>query len=88
MKPLVSEVVISSMMKTILILAITLVGVFPAMAKGPSIADIGASSQQIGASGVMWYTTWQTALAEAKRSNRPIFFMSAAAQCSGISGVF
>ena len=28
------------------------------------------------------------ALAEAQRSNRPIFFMAAAATCSGISGVF
>jgi uncharacterized protein YyaL (SSP411 family) len=37
---------------------------------------------------VAWYTTWETALDEAKRSNRPIFFMAAAATCSGISGVF
>ena len=32
--------------------------------------------------------TWETGLAEAQRSNRPIFFMAAAANCSGISGVF
>ena len=51
-------------------------------------SDIGASSQAIGSSGVVWYATWETALAEAKRSQRPIFFMSAAAQCDGISGVF
>ena len=31
---------------------------------------------------------WDTATEEAKRSNRPIFFMAAAATCSGISGVF
>ena len=42
----------------------------------------------IGAQGVAWYTTWETALAEAERSNRPIFFMSAATTCSGVSGVF
>lgn len=42
----------------------------------------------IGASGVAWYTTWDTGLAEAKRSNRPIFFMSAATTCSGVPGVF
>ena len=42
----------------------------------------------IGDSGVAWYTTWDTALKEAKRSNRPIFFMSAATTCSGVPGVF
>ncbi len=44
--------------------------------------------QAVGDAGVAWYVTWETGLAEAKRSNRPIFFMSAAAQCSGVSGVF
>ena len=42
----------------------------------------------IGDSGVAWYTTWETGLAEAKRSNRPIFFMSAATTCSGVPGIF
>ncbi|MEM9015898.1 MAG: hypothetical protein AAGC68_02705 [Verrucomicrobiota bacterium] len=42
----------------------------------------------VGESGIMWYTTWDTALAEAQRSNRPLFFMAAAAECSGISGIF
>jgi len=50
--------------------------------------DIGAGTQPIGAESIMWYTTWDTALTEAARSNRPIFFMAAAATCSGISGVF
>jgi len=35
-------------------------------------------SQPVGASGIAWYTTWETGVAEAKRSNRPIFFMAAA----------
>ena len=55
---------------------------------GPRPDDLGASPQPIGEAGVAWYTTWETALDEAKRSNRPIFFMAAAATCSGISGVF
>ena len=58
------------------------------VAQGPRPTDIAASPQPVGEAGVMWYTTWDTALAEAKRSNRPIFFMAAAATCSGISGVF
>jgi hypothetical protein len=57
-------------------------------AQGPRPIDIDASPQPIGDAGVMWYTTWDTALAEAQRSNRPIFFMAAAAACSGVSGVF
>jgi len=57
-------------------------------AQGPRPIDIEASSQPVGEAGVMWYTTWDTALAEARRSNRPIFFMAATATCSGISGVF
>jgi hypothetical protein len=57
-------------------------------AQGPRPDDLGASPQAIGTPGVAWYTTWDTALAEAKRSNRPIFFMAAAATCRGVSGVF
>jgi len=59
-----------------------------AHAQGPRPIDIGASQQKMGTAGVMWYATWDTALAEAERSQRPIFFMAAAAQCDGISGVF
>jgi len=47
-----------------------------------------SAQQPIGDAGVAWYTTWATGVAEAKRSNRPIFFMSAATTCSGIPGVF
>lgn len=51
--------------------------------------DVGKNPQDIGEAGVAWYTTWETGLAEAKRSNRPIFFMSAATSCAGgVSGVF
>ena len=57
-------------------------------AQGPRPNEVERNPQAIGAEGVAWYTTWDTAAAEAKRSNRPIFFMSAAAQCSGVSGVF
>ena len=55
---------------------------------GPTARDIDASPQKVGEAGVAWYTTWETGLAEAKHSNRPIFFMSAATTCSGIPGVF
>ena len=57
-------------------------------AQGPRPGDLGASPQAVGDPGVVWYTTWDTALEEAKRSNRPIFFMAAAATCNGVPGVF
>lgn len=57
-------------------------------AQGPRPEQLGASPQPVGDPGVVWYTTWETAKAEAARSNRPIFFMAAAATCDGISGVF
>ena len=55
---------------------------------GGRLQAVDVNPQAVGDEGVAWYATWETGLAEAKRSNRPIFFMSAAAQCSGVSGVF
>ena len=76
-------------MKTFsLVLTSLTLSLAPLQAQGPRPSDLGASPQPIGDAGIVWYTTWDTALAEAKRSNRPIFFMAAAATCSGISGVF
>lgn len=76
------------MTKRILLAAVALILADQSGAQGPRPLDIGASQQEIGSPGVAWYTTWETALAEAKRSKRPLFFMAAAAQCDGISGVF
>ena len=56
--------------------------------QGARPADLTASPQAVGEPGIAWYTTWDTALAEAKRSQRPIFFMAAAATCNGVPGVF
>jgi hypothetical protein len=66
----------------------TLAAAQPGGERGPRPTDIPDHPQEIGEAGIAWYTTWETGLAEAKRSNRPIFFMSAATTCSGISGVF
>ena len=75
-------------MKTLSIVTLTMLACLSVDARGPGPTEIGASKQPIGSPGVVWYTTWDTALAEAERSQRPIFFMAAAAQCNGISGVF
>ncbi|MDG1872426.1 MAG: hypothetical protein P8J27_00845 [Mariniblastus sp.] len=53
-----------------------------------SAMDVPDNPQAVGDAGIAWYTTWETGLKEAKRTNRPIFFMSAATTCSGIPGVF
>ena len=37
---------------------------------------------------IAWYATLEGGLAEAKRSNRPILFTSAAPQCLGVSGIW
>ena len=58
------------------------------LAQGPRPNDLGASNLDIGEAGIAWYTTWESAAAEAKRSGRPIMFVAAATQCHGISGVF
>lgn len=55
---------------------------------GPKAVFSQTGSIVIGEPGIAWYCRWDTALAEAKRSQRPILFMAAAAQCSGVSGVF
>ena len=75
-------------MKILLTTTLAMLACLSADARGPRPTEIAASKQPMGSPGVVWYTTWETALAEAKRSQRPIFFMAAAAQCDGISGVF
>lgn len=40
------------------------------------------------ASGIAWFGTWEGALSEAKRTNRPILLMSAAPSCRQVPGVW
>ena len=37
---------------------------------------------------VAWFGTWESAQAEAKRTNRPILLLSAAPQCHDVPGVW
>jgi hypothetical protein len=52
------------------------------------LVEVGTSDLEVGEAGIAWYTTWETAKAEGLRSGRPIMFVAAATQCSGVSGVF
>lgn len=38
--------------------------------------------------GIAWFGKWDDALAEAKRTGKPIFLMSAAPQCTGVPGMW
>lgn len=42
----------------------------------------------VAADGIAWYPTLDAGLKEAKRSGRPILFLSAAPHCGGVSGVW
>lgn len=53
-----------------------------------NMGDVTVSPVKLGEAGIAWYSTWDLALKEAKRSNRPILFMSAASQCNGVPGAF
>ena len=66
----------------------TLSTLTPVLAKGPRPNELGAVELPLGSEAVVWYSTWDSARAEAKRSNRPIFFMAAAHQCGSVSGTF
>lgn len=73
-----------------LLTSIILLGTSSAIAaeRNQERSNIGQNTLPMGAKGVAWYTTWETALEEAQRSNRPIFFMTGATQCGKISGAF
>lgn len=38
--------------------------------------------------GIQWFATWESGLAEANRSGRPILLVSAAPHCAGVSGIW
>lgn len=47
-----------------------------------------AGSQQASAGGIQWFTRLKDGLAEARRTGRPILFLSAAPSCGGVPGVW
>lgn len=51
-------------------------------------ASSTTNAAEIVAPRIAWYGTLESGLAEAKRSGRPILFVSAAPQCLGVSGIW
>ena len=77
-------------MKLLLTLTLLLTTTGTVFSQGGPMSRGGfqVSPLEIGEAGIAWYTTWKTGRKEAQRSNRPIMFVAAATQCSGIPGVF
>ena len=50
--------------------------------------DTVATPQDEVRARIAWYGSLDSALAEAKRSNRPILFVSGAPQCLGVPGIW
>lgn len=47
-----------------------------------------ARAEAAPAERIAWYTSWEDALAESQRTNRPILVHAAAPQCSGVPGMW
>lgn len=62
----------------------------PLLAQGRRGGDRGPLPvhEPPAAAGIAWFGTWEGALAEAKRTGRPILFQSAAPQCQNVPGVW
>jgi hypothetical protein len=50
--------------------------------------DNQAAAKQDKGQGIAWFATWQDGLKEAKRTGKPIFLVSAAPHCAGVSGTW
>ncbi len=67
-------------MKTLILMAATLTVLFGSLTNGE---ENGTLAKKID-----WYGTLDSGLAEAKRTNKPIFLLSAAPQCLGVPGIW
>lgn len=68
------------------IAAITAVLAVPASAqRGPKAAPVLNVPTEPG---IAWFGSWEEGLAAAKRTDRPIFLMSATPQCNGVPGMW
>jgi hypothetical protein len=55
--------------------------------KGPSYGGSVSDSENV-VSGIAWYGVLQDGLDEAKRTGKPILFITAAPQCGGVPGMW
>ena len=55
--------------------------------EGPSYGGSVPSSEKV-VPGIAWYGVLEDGLKEAERTGKPILFITAAAQCSGVPGLW
>lgn len=72
------------MLRTSLVLVVSLAASLSAFAATPSSRDEGTKSNPK----IAWYGRLEDGLSEARRSNRPILLVSAAPQCQNVSGMW
>ena len=77
-----------------LLVVVAVTAVFPQLANaqlgpptGPSYGGSVPNSKKV-VSGIAWYGVLKDGLAEAKRTGKPILFITAAAQCGGVPGMW
>ena len=47
-----------------------------------------AAMEMVGGGGIQWFTRLKDGLAEARRTGKPILYLSAAPSCGGVPGVW
>lgn len=60
----------------------------PSTAAGAQHAPAPVEKKAPQAGGIQWFTRLQEGLAEARRTGRPILYLSAAPSCGGVPGVW
>jgi hypothetical protein len=49
---------------------------------------VASTAEKVPSGGIQWFTRLKDGLAEAKRTGKPILFLSAAPSCGGVPGVW
>jgi len=60
----------------------------PVLLSGAATAPATAANATVGSGGIQWFTRLKDGLAEARRTGRPILFVSAAPSCGGVPGTW
>ena len=71
----------------VLILAPNFANGQPRLPQGNSYGGSSPESKKV-VSGIAWYGVLEDGFAEAKRTGKPILFITAAPQCNGVPGIW
>lgn len=68
--------------------ALLALGLSSGLRAEPAVPVTPAAKEAPAAGGIQWFTRLKDGLAEARRTGRPILFLSAAPSCGGVPGVW